>query len=101
MINISDKRDDFNFPIISFPHLDSNISTTLACRAYISHLIRYARACTFYNATVFWVYYTIKDSSYLIFQQFSEDINALLKSILSVAYRWRNSIDHYILVQSW
>ena len=53
-----DKRDDFNVAIINFPHLHSSILTAPAYGVYISQLIRYARACSFYsellyNITVF------------------------------------------------
>ena len=43
---IYDKRDDFNFKIINFPNLKSNIPTSPAYGVYISQLIRYCRACT-------------------------------------------------------
>ena len=46
---IYDKRDDFDFKIINFPYLCSNISTSPAYGVYISQLIRYARACTNYS----------------------------------------------------
>ena len=44
-----DKRDDFNFSIINFPYLDSNIPHSPSYGVYISQLIRYARACTSYR----------------------------------------------------
>ena len=46
---IYDKRDDFNFQIINFPNLQSNIPTSPAYGVYISQLIRYARACTHFT----------------------------------------------------
>ena len=49
---IYDKRDDFNFEIINFPHLSSNIPTSPAYGVYISQLIRYARACSSYSEFV-------------------------------------------------
>jgi hypothetical protein len=39
-----DKRDDFNFPIVNFPFIYSNISAAPAYGVYISQLIRYFRA---------------------------------------------------------
>ena len=39
-----DKRDDFNFPIMNFPFICSNILAAPACGVYISQLIRYSRA---------------------------------------------------------
>ena len=44
-----DKRDDFNFPIVNFPFMDSNIPSSPAYGVYISQLIRYARACSDYK----------------------------------------------------
>jgi len=44
-----DKRDDFNFSIVNFPHLYSNIPLSPAYGVYISQLIRYARACSSYS----------------------------------------------------
>jgi len=46
---IYDKRDDFNFEIINFPYLCSNIPSSPAYGVYISQLIRYARASTNYS----------------------------------------------------
>ena len=45
-ISIYDKRDDFTFWIVNFPHMDSNISANPAYGIYISQLVRYARICT-------------------------------------------------------
>jgi hypothetical protein len=39
-----DKRNDFNFSIVNFPYLCSNIPASPAYGVYISQLIRYARA---------------------------------------------------------
>ena len=39
-----DKRNDFNFPIVNFPLICSNIPVAPAYRIYISQLIRYSRA---------------------------------------------------------
>ena len=44
-----DKRDDFNFPIVNFPFLSSNIPSAPAYGVYLSQLIRYARACSNYR----------------------------------------------------
>jgi hypothetical protein len=43
------KRDDFNFSIVNFPYLCSNIPASPAYGVYISQLIRYARACSKYD----------------------------------------------------
>jgi hypothetical protein len=42
--SLYDKRDDFDFAIVNFPFLCSNIPLSPACGVYISQLIRYARA---------------------------------------------------------
>ena len=44
-----DKRDDFNFPIVNFPFLSSNIPSAPAYGLYVSQLIRYARTCSNYQ----------------------------------------------------
>jgi hypothetical protein len=46
---IYDKRDDFNFKIINFPNMCSNIPASAAYGVYISQLIRYARASSNYS----------------------------------------------------
>ena len=45
-ISIYDKREDFAFRIVNFPHMDSNIPANPAYGVYISQLARYARICT-------------------------------------------------------
>ena len=47
--SLYDKRDDFNFHITNFPFLSSNISSSPAYVVFIPQLIRYARACSFYE----------------------------------------------------
>ena len=47
--NVYDKRDDFNFPIVNFPFICSNIPVAPAYGVYISQLIRYSRACGYYQ----------------------------------------------------
>ena len=44
-----DKRDDFNFSIVNFPYLCSNIPSSPAYGVFVSQLIRYARACSTYD----------------------------------------------------
>jgi hypothetical protein len=44
-----DKRDDFNFPIVKFPFICSNIPTAPAFGVYISQLIRYSRTYDSYH----------------------------------------------------
>ena len=45
-ISIYNKRDDFTFRIVNFPHMDGNIPANPAYGLYISQLVRYARICT-------------------------------------------------------
>jgi hypothetical protein len=44
-----DKRDDFNFPIVNFPFICSNIPAAPAYGVYISQMIRYSRASGSYQ----------------------------------------------------
>ena len=46
---IYDKRDDFNFKIINFPNMCSNIPASPAYGVCISQLIRYTRASSNYS----------------------------------------------------
>ena len=43
---IYDKRDDFDFQIVNYPHLDGDVPRATSYGVYISQLIRFARACT-------------------------------------------------------
>jgi hypothetical protein len=40
LFKIFDKNDDFNFPIVNFPFICSNIPAALAYGVYISQLIK-------------------------------------------------------------
>ena len=40
-----DKLDDFNFPIVNFPFINSNIPAAPAYGVYMLQLIRYSMAC--------------------------------------------------------
>jgi hypothetical protein len=44
-----DKSDDFNFPIVNFPFICSNIPAAPAYGVYISKLIQYSRVCGSYQ----------------------------------------------------
>jgi hypothetical protein len=44
-----DKRDDFNFPIMNFPFIYSNIPAAPVYEVYMSQLIHYSRACGSYQ----------------------------------------------------
>ena len=41
-----DKRYDYNFLIVNFPFISSNIPAALAYGVYLSQMIRYSRACS-------------------------------------------------------
>ena len=43
---IYDKRGDFNFKIVNFPHLEGVVPRTTSYGVYISQLTRFARACS-------------------------------------------------------
>jgi len=43
------KRDDFNFPILNFPFICSNILAAPANEIYISQLMQYSRSCGSYQ----------------------------------------------------
>jgi hypothetical protein len=47
--SLYDKRYDFDFAIVNFPFLCSNIPLSPAYGVYIPQLIRYARACFVYE----------------------------------------------------
>lgn len=43
---IYDKRDDFDFEIVNFPHLDGDVPKRTSYSVYVSQLIRFANACS-------------------------------------------------------
>ena len=67
---IYDKRDDFNFPIINFPFLSSNIPSAPSYGVYISQLIRYSRACSHYTD---FIYRSVLLTQKLLQQSYEED----------------------------
>ena len=48
-----DKHDDFDFPIVNFPYLSSNIPESPAYGVFVIQLIRYARVCSKYDDFMF------------------------------------------------
>ena len=46
--DVYDKRDGFNFHIVNFPHMCSNIPSKPAYGVYISQLVRIGRICSTY-----------------------------------------------------
>jgi len=80
-------KDDFNFAIFNVLLFDCYIPTAPAYGVYISQLIPYGRACSLYSDVL--QRHRILRTKLLnpkwVF--FSEDINTLLKSILSIVHR--------------
>ena len=52
LTNVYDKRDNFNFKIVNFPFLNSNIPTRPAYGVYMSQLVRIGRICCDYSSFV-------------------------------------------------
>ena len=50
---VYDKRDDFNFNIVNFPYMSSNIPANPTYGVYISQLIRISRICDTFQGFVF------------------------------------------------
>ena len=48
-----DKRDDFDFPIVNFPYLSSNIPKSPAYGVFVSLLIHYVWVCSKYEDFLF------------------------------------------------
>ena len=47
--SLYDKRDDFNFSIVNFPYLSSNIPSSPAYGVFVSQLVRYSRSSSAYT----------------------------------------------------
>ena len=78
-----DKRYDFNFLIVNFPFICSNIPAAPAYGVYISQLIRYSRACGSYQDFLDrWLLLTRK----LVNQRFLVPVVVTLKSPLGKFY---------------
>ena len=90
-----DKRDDFNFPIVKFPFIISNIPGAPAYSVYISQLIRYSRACGSYQDFL--------DRGLLLTRQLLDQgfLSVKLKSSLrKLCGRHHDLVDHYGLFVS-
>ena len=88
--NIYDKRDDFNFKIIYFPNMCSNIPASPAYGAYISQLISYARASSNY-------YDFLKRHLHLrnrLLDQGYEKIR-LIRSLKKFIFRYQDLVEIY------
>ena len=73
-----DKRDDFNFPILNFPFIYSNIPAAPAYGVYISQMIRYSRACGSYQDFL--------DRGFLLIRKLLNQGLLLVKSSLRKCY---------------
>ena len=49
LTSLYDKRDDFNFKIVNFPYMCSNIPESPTYGIFVSQLIRYARSSSIYS----------------------------------------------------
>ena len=88
--SIYDKRDDFNFHITNFPFLSSNIPTSPAYGVFISQLIRYNRACSWYGC---FILRATRLSNKLLWQGYAKE---RLKSSLRKFYgRYGDLIKQY------
>ena len=87
---IYDKRDDFNFKIINFPKMCSNIPASPAYGVYISQLIRFARASSSYSDF-------LKRHLYLrnrLLDQGYEKIR-LIRSLKKFIFRYQDLVELY------
>ena len=89
-MKLYDKRDDFNFHIVNFPFICSNIPAAPAYGVYISQFIRYSRAFGSYQDFLDW---GLLLSRKLLNQGF---LLVKLKSSLRKFYgRHHDLVDHY------
>jgi hypothetical protein len=87
---IYDKRDDFNFKIINFPNMCSNIPASPAYGVYISQLIRYARVICNYSDF-------LKRHLYLrnrLLDQGYQKIR-LIRSLKKLIFRYQDLVEIY------
>jgi hypothetical protein len=87
---IYDKRDDFNFKIINFPNICSNIPASPAYGVYISQLIRYARASSNYSDF-------LKRHLHLRNKLLDQDYNKirLIRSLEKLIFRYQDLVEIY------
>ena len=100
---IYDKRDEFNFETVNFPHLDADVPRSPSYGVYISQLIRFARICSnvddFNNSILFltaklskqgYRYHKIRKAFFKFYYRHSELIvqyNIGLKLFCNKAYQ--------------
>ena len=88
--SIYDKRDAFDFPIVNFPTLTGNIPLKSAYGVFVGELVRYARACTYYD-------------------DFSARTKSLINKLMKQAFTFRKLkasyfkfvTSHFLLVQKY
>ena len=87
-----DKRDDFNFKIINFQNMCSNIPTSPAYGVYISQLIRYARASSNYSDF-------LKRHLYLRNRLLGQGYKKirLIRSLKKFIFRYRDLVERYFV----
>ena len=87
---IYDKRDDFNFKIINFPNMCSNIPASPPYGFYISQLIRYARASSNYSD---FLKRDLHLSNRLLDQGYKN--NRLIRSLKHFIFRYQDLVEIY------
>ena len=89
---IYDKRDDFNFKIINFPNICSNIPASPAYGVYISQLIRYARASSNYSD---FLKHHLHLRNWLLDQGYKKI--HLIRSLKKFIFRYQDLVEIYSL----
>ena len=90
--SLHNKRANFNFHITKFPFLNSNIASSPAYGVCISHLIRYARACSSHEC---FILRAVRLSSELLEHRYiRERVNSSLRKIYG---RYWDLIKHYLV----
>ena len=87
---IYDKRDDFNFEIINFPNICSNIPASPAYGVYISQLIRYAMASSNYSDFLKCHLYR---RNRLLYQGYKKI--CLIRSLEKFIFRYQDLVEKY------
>jgi len=84
------KCDDFNFPIVNYPFIDSNIPSSPAYDVYMSQLIRYSWTCNSYRDVLHW---SVLLTRKLLSQGFIETrLRSTVKMFLVVTIIWQSLI---------
>jgi len=100
-----DKRDDFNFAIVNYPFLDSNIPISPAYGVYTSRLVAFSRACASlsdFNERHIILVSKLLDQGYMLarlkrtFTKFADKhYNSLSKYNTRIEYLW-NPVEKFI-----